>query len=170
MTEDTQKSEAQSDGDESRLDRELIELLNEIRVALPGVQVLFAFLLTVPFTNRFAAITAVQRDVYFGILILAAIATALFLAPASFHRIRFRQGDKEALLRIANRTVILGMAALGIAISAAVFLIGDLLFSRPFALTVGVGSMVFVAALWYALPIARSVRDEGAPAAPGDGR
>ena len=87
----------------SRLDRELIELLNELRVALPGVQVLFAFLLTVPFSQRFAQTTEFQRDVYFSALMSVAVATALLITPSAFHRIRFRRRDKAYLLRVANR-------------------------------------------------------------------
>jgi Family of unknown function (DUF6328) len=152
-----------ADSEESRLDRELIELLNELRVVLPGVQVLFAFLLTVPFTNRFNSITPFQRDIYFGILVLAAIATALFLTPTAFHRIRFRQRDKEALLQLGNRMVILGMGALGTAIAAALYLIADLVFSRAFAVTTGVVGLVLLGLLWYALPLVRRARDPDRP-------
>lgn len=152
--------EAEADGEQSRLDRELIELLNELRVVLPGVQVLFAFLLTVPFTNRFGEITDVQRHVYFGVLLLAAGATALFLTPTAFHRIRFRRRDKEALLQLGNRMVIVGMAALAVAVAASVFLIADLLFSRAFAVTAGAGAAGFFAAFWYALPLVRHAREE----------
>lgn len=149
-----------ADGDQSRLDRELIELLNELRVVLPGVQVLFAFLLTVPFTNRFSEVTSVQRSVYFAVLLLAAGATGLFLTPTAFHRIRFRRRDKEALLQLGNRMVILGMGALAVAIAASIFLIADLLFSRVFAVTVGAGAALFLLAFWYALPLVRHAREE----------
>src|SRR5437764_5244862 len=85
-----------------RIDRELIELLNELRVALPGVQVLFAFLLTVPFTQRFGHTTAIERDIYFVTLILAALSCVLLIAPSSQHRLLFRKRDKEALLLRSN--------------------------------------------------------------------
>lgn len=94
------------DGSQSRLDRELIELTNELRIILPGVQVLFAFLLTVPFTNRFASVNNVQRSAYFVALIGAALAAALLISPAAFHRIRFRQRDKKHMLVIADRAAV----------------------------------------------------------------
>ena len=91
---------------EEDLDRELIELLNELRVALPGVQVLFAFLLTLPFTNRFSKITDFERDVYFAAFLATAAATAFLIAPSSYHRLRWRTRDKDYMLRISNRLVI----------------------------------------------------------------
>src|ERR671916_2197791 len=87
---------------QERTARELIELLNELRVALPGVQVLFAFLLTVPFTQRFPDITSLQRNVFFVAFLSAAAATAFLIAPTAYHRIRFREGDKEQMLQTAN--------------------------------------------------------------------
>src|SRR5512132_3521469 len=83
---------------EERQDRELIELLNELRVALPGVQVLFAFLLGVPFTQRFGQMSELQKDVYFVTFLCAAASTALLIAPSAYHRLEWRQGDKEHLL------------------------------------------------------------------------
>lgn len=151
----------QPDGDPSRLDRELIERLNELRVALPGVQVLFAFLLTVPFTQRFEDITRPQRDVYFSVLLLAAVATAFLMTPTAFHRLRFRRRDKGALLRVGNRMAIAGLACLSLAVSGAVFLIADLLFGRGASVTVAVAVLLVFAGLWYVLPFARKVqRDE----------
>ena len=118
-------------GDEDRderLDRELIELLNELRVVLPGVQVLFAFLLTVPFTQRFADVSDRQKDTYLFTLVCTALGSALLIAPSSYHRIRFREYDKERLLRTSNRLAIAGTVLLALAMSAAVFLITDFLF------------------------------------------
>src|SRR5438093_7923415 len=86
------------EGNKQRVNRELIELLNELRVVLPGVQVLFAFLLTVPFSNGFSRMTDVQRNVYFVAFVATTIATILFIAPSTYHRIQFRQGDKERML------------------------------------------------------------------------
>jgi hypothetical protein len=152
---------AESAGDDaSRLDRELIELLNELKVALPGVQVLFAFLLTVPFSPRFAATNGFQRDVYFAALISAAVATALLITPSAFHRIRFRRRDKAYLLRVANRFAIAGLACLAISIAAAVLLVSDFLFtgwvSRAFTAFVS----VLIAWLWFAMPVRRRLSDE----------
>src|SRR5215218_6736335 len=100
---------------EERLDRELIELLNELRVALPGVQVLFAFLLIVPFSNGYANMTALQKDVYFGTFLCTAVATAFLIAPSAQHRLRWREHDKEHLLVTANRQAIAGTAFLAVA-------------------------------------------------------
>ena len=96
------------EGPKERVDRELIELLNELRVALPGVQVLFAFLLILPFSQRFREVTSAQRGVYFGAFVCTAVATALFIAPSSYHRLQFRQKDKERMLLSANKMAIAG--------------------------------------------------------------
>lgn len=143
-----------------RRDRELIELLNELRVVLPGVQVLFAFLLTVPFTQRFSQVTAVQRDVFFAAFIATAISTALLMAPTSFHRIRFRQADKERLLRLGNVCAIAGLITLLIAIATGVFLITDVLFQAAWASLVVALLTGFYVLLWFGLPLSRRVRED----------
>jgi len=143
------------ESDEERVNRELIELLNELRVALPGVQVLFAFLLAVPFSQRFADTTALQRDT-FMVALLSTLAGSVFLiAPTAYHRIRFRARDKEALLRIANVFAILGMVFLAIGMTAVVFLVTDMIFKATVttivtALTAGLFTVV-----WFVLPLAR---------------
>ncbi len=143
-----------------RLNRELIELLNELRVALPGVQVLFAFLLTVPFSSRFDSLTQFQRGLYFGTLAGTTIATALFMAPTAYHRIRFRQGDKEAMMRASNVFAIAGIVFLGISITLAVTLIADLMFGGGAAIFVGVVVLLLLALAWFAYPLSRRVRDD----------
>jgi Family of unknown function (DUF6328) len=142
-----------------RLNRELIELLNELRVALPGVQVLFAFLLTVPFSDRFQTITSAQRAMYFATLVGTTIATVLFMAPTSYHRIRFRQGDKERMLRDSNVFAIVGIGSMGISITLAITLIADLLFGVGAAVAVGAAAIVLMGILWFAYPLSRRVRD-----------
>src|SRR5918992_965001 len=107
------------DSQKSRRDRELMELLNELRVALPGVQVLFAFLLTVPFTQRFAAVTTSQKNVYFAAVLTASAATAFLIAPTAYHRIRFREGDKEQMLQTSSRLAIVGTIFLALSVSCA---------------------------------------------------
>ena len=97
-----------------RIDRELIELLNELRVALPGVQVLFAFMLVVPFSQRLLESDAVERWIYFAAFIAAALGAALLIAPSSYHRLRFRQGDKERMLHTSNRLLLSGMAMVAV--------------------------------------------------------
>jgi predicted membrane channel-forming protein YqfA (hemolysin III family) len=143
-----------------RLDRELIELLNELRVLLPGVQVLFAFLLTVPFAGEFADVTEFQRDLY-GVSLLAALAATICLvAPTTYHRIRWRQRDKEVMLRTANRLAIAGSLFLATSMTCAVLLVGDYLFSRWAAVLAAVGAAVGFAAFWYGLPLSRRALDD----------
>ena len=145
---------------EERQNRELIELLNELRVALPGVQVLFAFLLTVPFSNRFLALTGSQRAIYFATFVGTTIATGLLMAPTSYHRIRFRQGDKERMLRTSNRFTIVGIAFLALSVTLAVVLTTDLMFGLGTAMVVGLGVLLFLVWVWFAIPLARRLRDE----------
>lgn len=143
----------------SRLDRELIELLNELRVALPGVQVLFAFLLTVPFSQRFGSVTSSQRGVYFFSVLATAAATVLFIAPTAYHRLRWRDRDKEQMLRSANLMAIAGTVFLALSITAVVYLITSLLFGTSMAIAVAAGVAGLVSWLWYALPLVRRARD-----------
>lgn len=145
--------------EESRLDRELIELLNELRVALPGVQVLFAFLLAVPFSGGFERVTELQRDAYMVALLATAVGSALLISPTAYHRIRFRDRDKEQLLQTANRLALAGLACLGLAMTAAVFLVTDFIFSLPAATLVSVvvgGAFLW---LWWGLPLWRKLRE-----------
>ncbi|HYZ19780.1 MAG TPA: DUF6328 family protein [Gaiellaceae bacterium] len=143
---------------EERLDRELIELLNELRVALPGVQVLFAFLLGVPFTQRFDAATDLQKDAYFFTFLCAAAATALLIAPSAYHRLTWRQHDKEHLLNVSNRLAIAGTVLLAIAIASTVFVVTDLLFDTTAAGIIAGLTAGFYAWFWYGLPLLRRAR------------
>ena len=147
-----------------RVDRELMELLNELRVALPGVQFLFAFLLIVPFQQKVDQLTDLQRDVYFVALASAALATALLIAPAAQHRVLFRQQHKEGLLRRSNRSALAGLVALGLAICAALLLVVDVLFSLTLAwLTAGALAAVLVW-WWIAVPYwQRAHNDQDVP-------
>ncbi|MBA3365569.1 MAG: hypothetical protein H0U03_07280 [Actinobacteria bacterium] len=137
---------------------ELIELLNELRVALPGVQVLFAFLLAVPFTQQFSKVTELQKDVYFVSLLATVAGSVLLIAPSSYHRLRWREGSDEELLEISNRLAIAGTVFLAIAMTAAVFLITDVLFDASItALVTGLTAGAF-AWFWYGLPLWRRAR------------
>lgn len=138
-----------------RLDRQLIELLTEIRVAIPGVQVLFAFLLTVPFAARFEEATDLQRTVYFTTLLSTALATTLFMFPAALHRLRFGTGDKARIVRWANRATIAGLAVLVFAMSGAILMVADVLFSTAAAAVVAGIVFVVMAAVWFAIPLSR---------------
>ncbi|MDQ3889177.1 MAG: DUF6328 family protein [Actinomycetota bacterium] len=144
--------------DEERLNRELIELLNELRVALPGIQVLFAFLLIVPFSQGWRSVTNVERDVYFAAVMCTTIATVLMIAPTALHRIQWRVRDKEWMLAASNRFAIVGTAFLALATVAVVFLITDVLFAGWTAGFTTAATAVLVAALWFVLPLARRLR------------
>jgi predicted membrane channel-forming protein YqfA (hemolysin III family) len=150
------------DNDESReerLDRELIELLNELRVVLPGVQVLFAFLLTVPFTNTFSRVTNMQRQVFFAVFLFTAASTALLIAPSAYHRLRWRQHDKAQMLATANRLSIGGMVFLTLALVGASFLVADLLYHTTAAALLTAAVAGFFAWFWWGLPLWRRLQD-----------
>jgi hypothetical protein len=138
---------------QERVNRELMELLNELRVALPGVQFLFAFLLVVPFSQGVDRLTDFQRDVYLLALLAAAFATALLIAPAAQHRVLFRQRDKDALLRRSNRSAFAGLVVLALAVCSALLLVVDVLFSRTLAWTVAGVVAVLLAWWWLAVPL-----------------
>jgi hypothetical protein len=137
----------------SRLDRELLELLNELRVVLPGVQALFAFLLIVPFNDRFPSISGLERTVYIVALLASALACVLFITPPAFHRLRFRRHDKAQLLRVGNRCAIAGMAALAVAMTAGVFLVTELLFGAAVAGALTALIALPIAVLWWIVPL-----------------
>ncbi len=152
----TPEANARDDGVEgrsNRLDRELLELLNELRVVLPGVQALFAFLLIVPFNDRFASVTGVERGIYTLALLSSAFACVLFITPPAFHRLRFRRHDKAQLLRIGNRCAIAGMAALAVAMIAGVFLITELLFGSGVAVALTAVVALPIVVLWWLVPL-----------------
>ena len=141
------------------LNRELIELLNELRVTLPGVQVLFAFLLIAPFSQQFDQINDLQKYAYLAALTFTALGSALLIAPTPYHRIRFRDEDKDALLRVANNLALAGTLCVAIAMCCALFLVTDVLFTAPVpALLTGLVAGVIVV-FWYALPLMRELRD-----------
>ena len=155
-------SEGGSDGEtrKERVDRELMELLNELRVALPGVQFLFAFLLVVPFQQKFGQTTDFQHGVYFLALAAAALATALLIAPAAQHRILFRQHDKEMLLRRSNRSALAGLFALGVAICSALLLVVVALFSLTLAWVTAGALALLLAWWWLAVPLWHRAHNE----------
>jgi putative flippase GtrA len=139
----------------ARDDRNLAELIQELRVVSLGVQVLFGFLLSLPFTVRFASLSGAQRGLYLASLVLSAVATALLLGPVAYHRLVFRQGKKEPLVRYANLMAVLGLAAVGGAVLTAVLLVISYV-AGPLAagLITGLVACLLVA-LWFALPLAR---------------
>ena len=124
----TDRPSGREETEGERLDRNLGELLQELRVALPGVQVLFAFLLAVPFQQNFSEITAFQERVYFATLLLTAISAALLISPSAYHRMTFRMQQKDDLVFLANRLAIAGLGFLALAMTGAIMLITDVLF------------------------------------------
>ena len=143
-----------------KVDRELIELLNELRVALPGVQVLFAFLLTVPFSAGYGRLTGGQRGWFFATFLATTVASAFLMAPTAYHRIMFREGEaqKERMLKTANTFAIAGTCLLSLAIGGAVFVVSDLLYGVTTAAAVAAVVVAGMAGLWFALPLWRRAR------------
>ena len=140
-------------------DQELIELLNELRVALPGVQVLFAFLLAIPFTNRFPTLNAFQHDVYFLALMSAVTGTVLLIAPSSLHRLLWRHAHTERILVTSNRLTIGGMIFVAVAMVASVFLIADLVYGRWVAAGWAAVAAALFGIFWYAVPLRHRARN-----------
>lgn len=144
-----------NESEAERNDRNLAELLQELRVAGLGVQVLFGFLLSLPFTTRFTRLNQGQRDLYLACLVLAAVATALLLGPVAYHRLVFRRGQKESLVRSASVMAILGLATVGLAVSAAVLLVTGFVASGFAAALITAFVFCVFAVLWFAYPLAR---------------
>ena len=147
--------EPRDESQAQRDDRNLAELLQELRVAGLGVQVLFGVLLSLPFTVRFTRLSSGQRDLYLACLVLASVATALLLGPVAYHRLVFRRGQKEGLVRAASVMATAGLAAVGLAVSAAVLLVTGFVASGPVAAAITACVAVTFATLWFALPLSR---------------
>ena len=149
---------------DERLNRNLTELLSELRIALPGVQVLFAFLLAVPFSQRFAAAGSFEHAVYLVTVLLTVITSALLIAPSAYHRMEFRLRDREHIVTVAHRLALAGLASLALAMTAAVLLVTRYVFSV--ATTVVVVSLVgaIFVLLWYVLPLRRRWVHQADPA------
>lgn len=155
LQEDSEETEAQ------RLDRELIELLNGLRVVMPGAQVLFGFLLTVPFQQGFERITETQRHVYFFTLLLAAASIAFLIAPSAYHRMLFREFDKPLVVRRGSHQALIGTGLLGLAMTGALVLISDIMFAGATVYVVGAGAFGLFFVLWFGLGVARKLQDRG---------
>lgn len=141
--------------EKDRINRELIELLNELRVALPGVQVLFAFLLILPFQQRFADTSFEDKAIYTVALLLSALAAALLIAPSAYHRLNFRRDIKEGMLFDANKLIIAGLVCMAIGVACSVYLVVDVVFGGSAAVLGTVGVLIVYGVLWLALPLAR---------------
>lgn len=143
-----------------RLDRQLNQLLQELRVAMPGVQVLFAFLLAVPFQQRFAQVSDFQKDVYFGTLLASAVASALLIAPTAYHRMMFKDRDKPRLVALSSRFALAGLAALALAMNGAILLVTDFIFGGTIVpVTIVLTATLFVG-LWFVLGSVRRMSDD----------
>jgi hypothetical protein len=140
---------------QQRVNRELIELLNELRVALPGVQVLFAFLLAVPFANGWSRVTSFQKQVFFVTLCSTAVSAAFLIAPSAYHRLHFRNAEKEQILVTANKFTITGLFFLAISMVGAVVLISDVIYSGATVVVVGTMAALLFVGLWAVLPLWR---------------
>ena len=145
-----------------RANRELIELLNELRVVLPGVTVLLAFLLAVPFANGWTRVTEFQRDIFVVAFLATAVSVAILTAPSSYHRLRFRQSNKEHLVRVGNRLTIAGIAASAVSLEAVVLLVMDAVLSLAAAIAAAVALFAVIASLWYGLALWAVLRDRSA--------
>ena len=141
-----------------RTDRNLGELLGELRVALPGVQVLFAFLLSVPFTQRFSRVTPFEQKVYFATLMCSAAASVLLIAPTAHHRVQFRQQDKHHIVLVANRLALAGLVMLAVAMTGVVMLITGVLFGPATTVVASALSAAAFATVWFAMPLRRRLK------------
>jgi Family of unknown function (DUF6328) len=155
-----QRPSGREESEGERLDRNLGELLQELRVALPGVQVLFAFLLAVPFQQNFSEITPFQERVYFATLLCTAISAALLISPTAYHRLNFRQQNKEELVMVSNRLAIAGMVFLALAMTGAIMLITDVLFGTGATIAFSAAAVTLFTVFWGALPLRRRLSSE----------
>jgi hypothetical protein len=144
-----------SESDKEKSDRQLSELLNELRVALPGAQVLLAFLLTAPFQARFAHTTPLERTVLFAGVMFTGAGVLLLLAPSVYHRIRWNEGGKRDVVRVGHRFFLAGTAALALGLFCAIYVVADFLFGSALAIIAVIILLAVVALTWYLLPLER---------------
>lgn len=161
----TDPNEARSAGSSGRdetelekLDRNFQDMLQELRVSQTGVQILFAFLLTLAFTQRFEDINTFQRNTYVVTLMASVAATILFIAPVAYHRIVFRQHMRPELVRDGNRMAMAGLCFLAIAMSGAILLIVDVVLGDTWATVLTAVVLLFMLVLWYVLPLVQRRR------------
>jgi len=153
-------ADGRNETQDERDDRNLMELLQELRVAGLGVQVLFGFLLSLPFTNGFAKLTHAQRGLFLADLILAALATVVLLGPVAYHRLVFRRHLKQPLINVANKLAIAGLAAVALAVTVAVILVTSFVEGNTPAIILGVFMGCLIAVLWFVLPLVRRQRGQ----------
>ena len=157
-------ADASDETEAERLDRNFEDLLQELRVSQNGTQILFAFLLTVPFSNGFTKVTSFERAVYFAALLLAGMSAAMLIAPAAMHRILFRHGRKKQLVQAATRVTLGGQMLLILAVAASVFLIGDYLYGVIAGTAVAVAMTAYWSTWFLVVPLAILRRGQDDPA------
>jgi len=164
---DERTAAGQRETRDERLNREVEEMMQELRAVIPGVQVLLAFLITVVFSNRFEELDDLGRYVFFGTFLAGAMAFLLLLGPASYHRIRFRQGDKDRMLRVSNVEAIAGMAFVLVSVAGVSYLITEMVFDDGPAAVTAAAVVLVGAAVWWGVPLVnrRSGRPVADPAA-----
>lgn len=162
------RTRAHGETTHQRLTRNYAELLQEVRVAQTGTQLLLAFLLTLAFTPRFGALTVFQRDVYVISLVIGAAATALLIAPAAFHRVVFQRGLRHALVSYSNRFALFGLILLMCALTSALLLILDVVLGSPRSIWITAAIATWFGTWWYALPMWNRARHR--PDTPRDSR
>ena len=154
----TRRPADRSEEEQERLNRQMTELLNEVRVAMPGVQVLFGFLLTVPFQQRFRTVNDFQETVYLVALVAAATATAFLIAPSAYHRVMFEQHEKPTIIHLGTVQFLVGLVALAIAMNCAVLLVTDVLFDAGTVTVIVVCLAALYFTLWFGLGIVQRMR------------
>ena len=152
-------TESHRENAKERTDRQPTELLSELRVTLPGPQVLLGFLLTIPFTARFELASTAQRWTYFASLWATFVGTVLLMAPAVYHRVRWQRGGKGDAIVIAHRLFLLGTGCLGFGLGAVLFFVAETVFETFLAVTIAAATGLLLATTWYVLPMARRYKE-----------
>jgi Family of unknown function (DUF6328) len=157
----SRQAEGRDETEDERRDRNLAALMQELRVAFPGVQILFAFLLVVPFQAGWPDVTESQRTVYFVTLLLTACSSICFIAPTADHRIRFRDRDLEWVIRTSNRLMVAGLALLAAAFTGGTMLVTMVVFSTVAAIVVAAAIAMLIGLTWFGIPLARKRQADG---------
>ncbi len=155
---EARRDEGRRETEKERLDRNLNELLGELRVIMPGIQVLFAFLLVVPFNQRFTQLTQFEKSMYFVTLVTTGVAMAFLIAPGTIHRLQFRADDKAWIVFTGNRLAIVGFGVLAVAVTSAFLLVTHFVYSNSLAIVSSAAFGVLVLSLWFAIALARRQR------------
>ena len=156
----SKQAHGRDESEEERLDRNLMELLQELRVALPGIQVLFAFLLVVPFQQGWEQVTEFEKTVYYATLLSTAAASICLIAPTARHRIRFHELDKKWIVDTANRLAIVGLGLLGLAISGVILLISHVVYGDATTAIATAAVFASIIWVWFLAPLVRELRED----------